>query len=96
MLLFWRRVVKIKYLYILILLITVATYYVLWSFFYYIHLRATQNLTGGRGFVVSRSTFPGVGKYAGHWLGDNYAAWEDMKYSIIGGFYTCVCITLRL
>ena len=46
--------------------------------------RATQQVTGSRGFAVSRSTFPGTGRYAGHWLGDNFSGWEDLKYSIIG------------
>ncbi|XP_033641301.1 lysosomal alpha-glucosidase-like isoform X2 [Asterias rubens] len=37
-----------------------------------------------RSFVISRSTYPGSGKYAGHWLGDNYSLWPDMAYSIAG------------
>ncbi|CAB3404386.1 unnamed protein product [Caenorhabditis bovis] len=40
--------------------------------------------TGKRGAVVSRSTYPSLGKYAGHWLGDNTARWEDLRTSIIG------------
>lgn len=39
---------------------------------------------GVRPFLVSRSTFPGSGKHMAHWLGDNYALWEYMKYSIQG------------
>ena len=40
--------------------------------------------TGERSFVLSRSTYPGSGKYTGHWLGDNDAAWSDMRKSVIG------------
>lgn len=37
-----------------------------------------------RSLIITRSTFPTSGKYAGHWLGDNTAAWEHLKYNIIG------------
>ncbi|NXB27038.1 MGA protein, partial [Rhagologus leucostigma] len=42
-----------------------------------------RNLTGERGIVVTRSTFPSSGKWAGHWLGDNTAAWNQLDKSII-------------
>ncbi|KAM3654006.1 LOW QUALITY PROTEIN: maltase-glucoamylase-like, partial [Ammospiza maritima maritima] len=47
-------------------------------------LRAVQEVTGERGLVVTRSTFPGSGRWAGHWLGDNTAAWDQMGKSIVG------------
>lgn len=43
-----------------------------------------RNLTGKRAIVVSRSTFPTVGQWVGHWLGDNTAAWNQIDKSIIG------------
>uniref|UniRef100_A0A0P4VW06 DUF5110 domain-containing protein n=1 Tax=Scylla olivacea TaxID=85551 RepID=A0A0P4VW06_SCYOL len=47
-------------------------------------LRAVQLVTGRRGLVLSRSTFPGSGQWAGHWLGDNRSNWTDMAHSLIG------------
>ncbi|EGT43318.1 hypothetical protein CAEBREN_29741 [Caenorhabditis brenneri] len=46
--------------------------------------QALLDVTGKRGAVVSRSTFPSAGRYAGHWLGDNTARWEDLRTSVIG------------
>uniref|UniRef100_A0A914Q7A3 P-type domain-containing protein n=1 Tax=Panagrolaimus davidi TaxID=227884 RepID=A0A914Q7A3_9BILA len=46
--------------------------------------KAIRNATGKRGISISRSTFPSSGKYAGHWLGDNTARWEDLRSSVIG------------
>ncbi|XP_037793407.1 maltase-glucoamylase, intestinal-like, partial [Penaeus monodon] len=47
-------------------------------------LRAARRCTGKRSLVISRSTFPGSGRWAGHWLGDNRSIWPDMRHSIIG------------
>ncbi|XP_070183432.1 maltase-glucoamylase-like [Littorina saxatilis] len=49
-----------------------------------ITLEAIRAATGERGLVISRSTFPGSGHYAGHWLGDNFSSWTDLRRSIIG------------
>ncbi|XP_036392320.1 maltase-glucoamylase, intestinal [Megalops cyprinoides] len=45
---------------------------------------ALLNVTGERGIVVTRSTYPSSGKWAGHWLGDNNASWDQLYKSIIG------------
>eukprot|EP00917_Polyrhabdina_sp_WS-2016_P030778 GHVP01065626.1.p1 GENE.GHVP01065626.1~~GHVP01065626.1.p1 ORF type:complete len:1088 (-),score=198.43 GHVP01065626.1:30-3293(-) len=45
---------------------------------------ASREVSGKRSFVFSRSTFPGVGQYIGHWLGDNDSIWQHLQSSIIG------------
>uniref|UniRef100_A0A8C4JJE3 alpha-glucosidase n=1 Tax=Dromaius novaehollandiae TaxID=8790 RepID=A0A8C4JJE3_DRONO len=47
-------------------------------------LDALQHVTKERGVIVTRSTYPSSGKWAGHWLGDNTAAWDQLAKSIIG------------
>ncbi|NXP00337.1 MGA protein, partial [Certhia brachydactyla] len=47
-------------------------------------LEALQDATKERGIVITRSTYPSSGRWAGHWLGDNTAAWDQMHKSIIG------------
>ena len=41
-----------------------------------------SNYIKRRPFLVSRSTYPGHGKYGGHWLGDNTSTWKDLKFTI--------------
>jgi alpha-glucosidase (family GH31 glycosyl hydrolase) len=43
-----------------------------------------QNIERKRPFIISRSSFPGQGKYTGKWLGDNSATYEDMQRSVTG------------
>ncbi|KAL3992154.1 werner syndrome ATP-dependent helicase [Sarotherodon galilaeus] len=45
---------------------------------------ALLDVTGKRGIVVTRSTYPSSGKWVGHWLGDNYSGWDQLYKSIIG------------
>ncbi|KAL9634029.1 MAG: hypothetical protein Q9164_004335 [Protoblastenia rupestris] len=50
-------------------------------------LNATYNallsaIPGVRPFIIGRSTFPGSGKWAGHWGGDNTSLWAYMYFSI--------------
>ncbi|XP_049339266.1 sucrase-isomaltase, intestinal [Astyanax mexicanus] len=45
---------------------------------------ALLNVTGKRGIVVTRSTYPTSGQWAGHWLGDNNASWDQLYKSVIG------------
>lgn len=51
--------------------------------------RAVQEVTKQRGIIITRSTFPSSGRWAGHWLGDNTAAWDQLKKSIIGVWLVC-------
>ncbi|XP_073709957.1 sucrase-isomaltase, intestinal isoform X1 [Misgurnus anguillicaudatus] len=45
---------------------------------------AVLDVTGKRGIVVTRSTYPTSGQWAGHWLGDNYSGWDQLLKSIVG------------
>lgn len=47
-------------------------------------IRALHSITGERGIIISRSTYPSSGKWAGHWLGDNVSKWDQLYKSIIG------------
>eukprot|EP00118_Oscarella_pearsei_P003129 m.13084 g.13084 ORF g.13084 m.13084 type:complete len:957 (+) comp24471_c0_seq2:156-3026(+) len=45
---------------------------------------ALKSVLKKRSLVISRSTFPGTGQHAGHWLGDNQSTWPDLARSIPG------------
>lgn len=44
--------------------------------------RALVKARGTRPFVISRSTFAGHGRYAGHWTGDVWSSWEQLSSSV--------------
>lgn len=37
-----------------------------------------------RPFIIERSSFAGLGKYAGKWLGDSDSTYRDMRASVTG------------
>nr|XP_026489225.1 lysosomal alpha-glucosidase-like isoform X3 [Vanessa tameamea] len=43
---------------------------------------AMQEIRGRRPFVLSRGSSPGLGRVSGHWSGDVYSRWHDMRMSI--------------
>jgi hypothetical protein len=45
---------------------------------------AVQLATGARPFVLSRSTYPGSGRFVSHWTGDNAANWDNLRWSVQG------------
>lgn len=48
-------------------------------------IRAIQRIFGtNRTFQLARSTFPGSGQWAAHWLGDNFSTWDNFAASLIG------------
>ncbi|KAJ3758275.1 glycoside hydrolase family 31 protein [Lentinula raphanica] len=48
------------------------------------HLALQELQPGKRPVIIARSTFPSTGKWAGHWLGDNFSKWEYLYYNIQG------------
>ncbi|XP_066934983.1 lysosomal alpha-glucosidase-like [Clytia hemisphaerica] len=45
---------------------------------------AMKKVLGKRSVVITRSSYPGTGHHAGHWLGDNHSQFEDLYRSISG------------
>jgi len=43
---------------------------------------ALHRVLGKRSLVISRSSYPTLGRYGGHWTGDIWSNWEDLYYSI--------------
>ncbi|PCI27176.1 hypothetical protein COB52_05200 [Candidatus Kaiserbacteria bacterium] len=39
---------------------------------------------GKKTLIISRSTFPGSGRYNQHWLGDNASTWEHIRFAVSG------------
>ena len=45
---------------------------------------ALLKVRGSRPFVLSRSSFPGLGRFSGHWTGDVRSDWEQLRFSVPG------------
>lgn len=43
-------------------------------------------IRGKRPFIISRSSFVGAGKFAGHWSGDIASEWHDMEMTVSGNY----------
>uniref|UniRef100_A0A8C4EDJ5 Glucosidase, alpha; acid (Pompe disease, glycogen storage disease type II) n=1 Tax=Dicentrarchus labrax TaxID=13489 RepID=A0A8C4EDJ5_DICLA len=43
---------------------------------------ALRKVRGKRPFVLSRSSYPGIGRFSGVWTGDVRSDWEQLRYSI--------------
>ncbi|XP_031425272.1 lysosomal alpha-glucosidase isoform X2 [Clupea harengus] len=43
---------------------------------------ALLKVRGSRPFVLSRSSFPGLGRFSGHWTGDVRSDWEQLRFSV--------------
>ncbi|GMF23347.1 unnamed protein product [Phytophthora lilii] len=66
-----------------------SLHYNLHSLYGHAQARATRNALNSiikkRSVLLSRSTYSGTGRYAGHWLGDNSkASWKQLRLSISG------------
>lgn len=47
---------------------------------------ALSLMSDKRPFIISRSSYVGLGHFAGHWSGDVFSTWEDLKKSVPGNF----------
>lgn len=43
---------------------------------------ALTKIRGKRPFIISRSSWVGQGHYSGHWTGDIYSSWHDLRMTI--------------
>ncbi|KAM4716626.1 lysosomal alpha-glucosidase [Anableps anableps] len=43
---------------------------------------ALMKIQGKRPFVLSRSSFPGIGRFSGVWTGDVRSDWEQLRFSV--------------
>jgi alpha-glucosidase (family GH31 glycosyl hydrolase) len=49
---------------------------------YYTYQALKEDLNKPLPFILTRSTFPGSGKYAFHWTGDNAASYDFLQISL--------------
>lgn len=44
--------------------------------------RALRSVRKKRPFIISRDSYSGQGVFGGHWSGDIFSSWEDLRYSV--------------
>jgi alpha-glucosidase len=49
----------------------------------YTYLTLKEQLKQPQPFILSRSTFPGSGKFGFHWTGDNHADFDFLRVSLV-------------
>jgi len=45
-----------------------------------------RRITNQRSFVLTRSSYPTLGHHGFHWTGDISSNWDDLSYSVPGGY----------
>lgn len=47
-------------------------------------MKSSGDFKDRKNLIISRSTFPGSGRYNQHWLGDNESNWTNIRFGVAG------------